>query len=74
MLVPLCRGDRKEIYAVRVRDTPDDRWSLARETMIEHCALNHAVECQVLLGMGMDELRNMEAGLIRIGRTASTED
>ena len=42
--------------------------------MIEHCALNHAVECQVLLGMGMDELRNMEAGLIRIGRTASTED
>jgi hypothetical protein len=74
VLVPLCSTQSKVIYAVQVQDTPDDRWSLVHQTVIKHCALNHAEECQALIGMGIDKLRNMEAGLTRKGRTASTED
>lgn len=73
MLVPLCSSHGKVIYAVQVRDTPDDRWSFVRQTVIEHCALNHAQECQALLGMGIDKLTILETKLAN-GRATLTED
>jgi hypothetical protein len=73
VLVPLCSSQGKGIYAVQVQDTPDDRWSLIHQTVIKHCALNHVEECEALLGLPMDELRNMEVDL-RNGHTVSMED
>ena len=74
MSVPLCSSQGTVIYSVQGWDTLHDQWSLVQQTVIEHCALKHLKECQVLLGMGMDELRNMEMKVTRNARCASSTE